>query len=88
MIGLKEPMLKLMNRTYEPKRIVELTFGKYDLAFKTDAAGQPILLFIGKKDQLTGKIKGERYARRLVKDDSGLIVKDHWDSKGRATAQF
>jgi hypothetical protein len=88
MSALNEPILKLMNRTYEPQRIVELTFGRYDLAFKTDPQGRPVLLFMGKKDQTTGKIKGERFARRLVQDDAGLVLKDHWDKKGRATAQF
>lgn len=88
MSTLKEPILKLMNRTYEPQRIIELTFGRYDLAFKTDQLGRPVLLFIGKKDRFTGKIVGERFARRLLQDESGLILKDHWDNKGRATAQF
>jgi hypothetical protein len=67
-----------------PQRIVELTFGKYNLTFKTDQQGRPILLFMGKKDQSTGKIRGERYARRLIPDDAGLVIKDHWDNKGRA----
>lgn len=88
MSALKEPIMKLMNRTYEPQRIVELTFGRYDLAFKTDPQGRPVLLFMGKKDPATGKIKGERFARRLVQDEGGQLLKDHWDNKGRATAQF
>jgi len=86
MAGLNARVIKLLSRTYEPKRIVGLTFGRYDLTFKTDELGRAILLFIGKKDEVTGKIKGERYARRLVFDDHGNSIKDHWDNKGKATA--
>jgi hypothetical protein len=35
-----------------------MVFQRYDLAFKTDETGRPVLLFIGKKDG-QGKIKGE-----------------------------
>jgi hypothetical protein len=58
--------------------------GKYDLAIRTDEQGHAILLFIGQKDA-SGKIKGERYARRLIYDADGKILKDHWDHKGKAT---
>ncbi|WP_211657576.1 hypothetical protein [Parapedobacter composti] len=54
------------------------------MAFKTDETGTPILLFLGKKDG-QGQIKGERYARRLKKTADGIVLKDHWDHKGKAT---
>jgi len=63
--------------------MIEKKFQRYDLAFKTDEEGNPILLFIGRKDD-NGRIRGNRYARRLVKDEAGNIVKDHWDDKGPA----
>jgi hypothetical protein len=85
MSELKEPVLKLLNKTYEPSALVELRFKRYDLAFRTDELGRPILLFMGVKDA-NGKIKGERYARRLKIDDAGLVIKDHWDHKGKASA--
>jgi len=56
-------------------------FQRYDLGFKTDAEGFPIVLFMGTKND-TGRIRGRRYARRLVKDETGKIIKDHWDDKG------
>lgn len=87
MSALKEPVLKVLNKTYEASAIVELKFKRYDLAFKTDELGRPVLLFIGEKDA-NGRIKGERFARRLVADAEGKIIKDHWDHKGKATAQF
>jgi hypothetical protein len=82
MPNIKPPLLKILSAHYEPSSLIEKPFGRYDLVFKTDEAGRAILLFMGKKD-LTGKIKGERYARRLVIDANGKVVKDHWDHKGK-----
>lgn len=83
-MDLKEPILKLLAKQYEPSTLVETTFKRYDIAFKTDDAGRPILLFMGKRDE-QGNIKGERYARRLKIDSEGKIIKDHWEHKGKAT---
>ena len=82
--GLGAPLLKILNKKYSPSTMVEMGFKRYDLAFKTDEEGRPILLFMGKKDE-SGTIKGERYARKLVVDEEGKLVKDHWDHKGKAT---
>jgi hypothetical protein len=81
---LGEEILKILNKVYEPSAMVETKFKRYDMSFKTDEAGRPILLFIGTKDE-TGKIKGERFARRLATDSEGNIIKDHWDNKGKAS---
>lgn len=81
---LGTPLLKILNKIYAPSSMVDVKFKKYDLSFKTDAEGRPILLFLGKRDA-KGQIKRERYARRLVVDAEGKIVKDHWDHKGKAT---
>jgi len=84
---LKEQILRILNKIYQPDTMVEMKFKRYDLAFKTDEKGRPILLFIGEKDN-NGKIKGERYARRLLENTEGIVLKDHWDHKGKATAQI
>lgn len=81
---LGAPILKILNKMYAPSSMVAMKFKKYDLSFKTDAEGRPILLFLGKRDE-KGQIKGERYARRLVMDKEGKVLKDHWDHKGKAT---
>ena len=81
---LGSPILKILNKIYAPSSMVDVKFKKYDLSFKTDAEGRPILLFLGKRDE-NGQIKGERYARRLVFDADGKVMKDHWDHKGKAT---
>jgi hypothetical protein len=81
---LGEQVLKILDKKYEPDTLVETVFQRYDLAFKTDEEGRPILLFMGKKE-VNGHIKGERYARRLKTDPDGKVIKDHWEHKGKAT---
>lgn len=83
-MDLKEPILKILAKQYEPSTLIETTFKRYDIAFKTDEAGRPILLFMGTRDE-SGTIKGERYARRLKIDQNGKLIKDHWEHKGKAT---
>jgi hypothetical protein len=77
----RELELKL-NKKYQPSSMVDLNYKGNALSFKTDEEGNPILLFIGKKDN-AGKIKGERYVRVLRKDRDGVVIKDHWDLKGK-----
>ena len=77
-----ERLLKLLNKKYEPAKMVALRFGRYDVAMKTDEEGNPILAFVGKADD-RGIIKGDQYARRLLKDPNGAVIKDHWDYKGK-----
>ena len=80
---LGENILKILNKTYEPSSMVETHFKNIDLAFKTDEEGRPVLLFMGKKDE-HGNVKGERFARRLKAGNDGIIIKDHWEHKGKA----
>lgn len=81
---LSENLQTKLGKKYEPSAMVEMQYKGNDLTFKTDEAGNPVLLFIGKKDA-RGMIRGERYARRLKHDDNGNLVKDHWELKGKAT---
>lgn len=77
-----EKLLKELSKTYPPSSLVHRRFGRYDLTIKTDGEGNAILLFIGQADG-QGNIRGERFSRRLVKDPTGKVVKDHWDNQGR-----
>jgi hypothetical protein len=82
-MSLGPDLLKIVSKVYEPGVVIERKFRGYDLAFKTDEDGNPVLLFIGKKKE-GGTIRGQRYARRLMKNKEGKVVKDHWDDKGKA----
>jgi len=83
-MALSEHLQKKLQKRYEPSTLVEMTYKGNDVSFKTDEVGNPVLLFIGKRDE-SGLIRGERYARRLKKDDTGAVIKDHWELKGKAT---
>lgn len=80
-MSLGPAILKLLGKQYEPSSFIDRRFQRYDLSFKTDDQGRPILLFMGTRDE-SGKIRGRRYARRLVLGSSGEVLKDHWDDKG------
>jgi len=75
-------IMKLLAKSYAANEMIKQRFGRYDLAFKTDEGGRPMMLFIGKADA-AGKIKGERFTRRLLTDETGNVIKDHWDNKGK-----
>jgi hypothetical protein len=75
-------LLKILAKPYAPAEMIHRCFGRYDLAFRTDDEGRPVLLFIGKADG-DGNIKGESFARRLQTDQDGRVIKDHWDNKGK-----
>lgn len=75
-------LLSVLAKTYAPGELIRQRFGRYDLAFKTDEQGLPILLFMGKADA-DGNIKGKRFARRIQTGKDGKIIKDHWDNKGK-----
>jgi hypothetical protein len=81
MAEIKPPLMKILAKTYTASSMIDLKFGRYDISFKTDEKGRPILLFIGKR-LANGTIAGNRYARRLAQDRQGNIIKDHWDHKG------
>ena len=81
-MALGETLIKLLSKKYDASTMIDRKFKGYDISFKTDEEGNPVLLFLGKKME-NGMIKGQRYARRLLKDKDGKIVKDHWDDKGK-----
>ena len=72
-----------LSRRYEPSSLVHFHFRGKDVAVQTDAEGNPMVAFIGKRDE-AGRIRGQRYSRTLKADASGRVVKDHWDLKGKA----
>lgn len=83
-MALSEHLQKKLEKQFPPSSMQQMKYKGNDLSFKIDADGNAILLFIGKQND-EGKIKGERYARRLVKDRSGKVIKDHWELKGKAS---
>ena len=83
-MNLSPDLLKKLGRKYEPLAMVDFRYRNKDVSVQTDEEGNAIRMFIGKRTE-AGVIRGERYARKVVKDKSGLIIKDHWDRKGYAS---
>jgi hypothetical protein len=82
-MALSPALLKKLAQIYAPDSLVDLQWRGQDLTIKTDEAGNAVLLFIGRRME-DGKIRGERYARRLLRDAGGAVIKDHWDAKGKS----
>gem|GEM_PF-257805 len=81
---LSEHLQNKLRKHYAPASVVSLKYKGNDLVFKTDEYGNPVTLFIGKKTA-AGSIRGERYSRVLKKNAEGVVIKDHWDLKGKAS---
>lgn len=82
-MDLGEQILKVLNKRYEPFSLIETRCQQFDLAFKTDRDGMPLVAFIGHKDR-AGNLLGERFARRLRQLVNGTIIKESWECKGEA----
>ena len=78
---LEKDILKLLDQNYPALSVTETRYQDLDVAFKTDSNGIPVLLFIGKKDE-SGRIRGERYTRKISVTAGGNI-KDNWEHRGK-----
>lgn len=81
---LSDDLIKKLSKKHEPSTLLHDTFRGNAIAFKTDAGGNAIQLFVGKRAE-GGAIKGERYVRTLKHDATGNRIKDHWEHKGKAS---
>lgn len=81
---LSEHLQKQLRKLYEPSSMITIQYKGNDLTFKTDKEGNPVFLFIGRFNA-KGMIYGERYARTLKRDNTGRVIKDHWELKGKAS---
>ena len=80
---LSDSLLLKLRKKYDPSTMVDMKFMGKDISIRTDAEGNPVVLFIG-TSLPNGRIKGERYTRTLKTDTRGVVIKDHWDLKGKA----
>lgn len=71
-----------LSKRYAPDTRLDQAFGRQEITFITNAAGDPVTLFIGARNP-DGTIRGERYARTLLLEPgTGRVLKNHWDLKG------
>ena len=83
-MAIGEDLVKKLSRKFEPSTMVRFRYRTNDVAVETDDEGNAVRVFIGRSGP-DGNIRGDRYARVVVKAKDGSIVKDHWDRKGKAT---
>jgi hypothetical protein len=75
-----------LRKTYEPSARIDDVFKGLDLTFTTNAQGEPVTLFLGKR-RPDGTIVGERYVRTIKRrPGSQEVAASHWDLKGRTLA--
>lgn len=83
-MSLGDALQKKINGKFEPASKVTLRYRGQDLVLITDAEGNAVQLFLGRRTE-DGTIKGDRYTRTLKYDDNGKRIKDHWERKGKAS---
>jgi hypothetical protein len=83
-MSLGEDLQKKLRKPFAPATVVHFRYRSYDMAVETDDAGNAARLFMGTKHE-NGRIRGERYARVLITNKEGVVVKDHWDHKGKCS---
>jgi hypothetical protein len=81
---LSDDLIKKLSKKHEPSTLIHDNFRGNAIAFKTDADGNAMQLFIGKLTD-NGTIKGERFVRTLKFKSDGTVLKDHWENKGKAS---
>jgi hypothetical protein len=72
-----------LSKIYEPSTTINEVFKGHDITFVTNAGGEPVTLFIGKR-RPDGIIVGERYVRTIKRvPGSQQVASSHWDLKGK-----
>lgn len=83
-MALSEALIKKLSAKFPPGELSDFKYRGKHATVKADEAGNAILLFLGRRME-NGHIKGERFARRLLFDEEGKVIKDHWEMKGKST---
>jgi predicted Holliday junction resolvase-like endonuclease len=84
-MALGPKLIEKLNKVYAADSRVDQHYNGKDLTFITNASGEPVTLFIGKRLE-DGTIAGERYVRKIIRDaKTNKIQRSHWDLKGKVT---
>ncbi|MBF9253589.1 hypothetical protein I2I11_09825 [Pontibacter sp. 172403-2] len=82
---LNPKLQKLLEKTYAPQERFDSKFSDKDITYITNESGEPVTLFIGRRQQ-DGSIAGERYVRRIIREaNSSGIARSHWELKGKVS---
>ena len=81
-MALGEKLIKKLEKPYPKKVRIDDNFRGNDITILSNEDGDAVTFYIGKRKE-NGDIRGERYTRKIVRDESGKIIKSHWDNKGK-----
>lgn len=79
---LGDKLIKKLEKPFPANIRIDEDFKGNDITIFTNGEGEAINFYIGKRKE-DGNIKGEHYVRKILKDDTGKIIKSHWDNKGK-----
>lgn len=83
---LHPQLAEKLGKLYAPSATIDDHFRGHDLTFVTNAAGEPMTLFIGQR-RPDGHIAGQRYVRTIKRTPDGQqVAHSHWDLKGTSRA--
>lgn len=83
---LHPQLAEKLGKRYAPSATIDDKFKGHDITFVTNAAGEPVTLFIGRR-QPDGPIAGQRYVRTIKRGvDGQKVIHSHWDLKGTSRA--
>jgi hypothetical protein len=83
-MALQPALEKKLGNLYPPDSRIDDTFRGKDITIITNQTGEAVTLFIGKRSDHDGSIKGERYVRRIHRNGDQTIRKSHWECKGKS----
>ncbi|WP_018477992.1 hypothetical protein [Pontibacter roseus] len=84
-MSLGPKLIEKLNKVYPPDTRQDTHYNGKDLTFITNERGEPVTLFIGKRNE-DGSIAGERYVRTIVRDQkTDKVQRSHWDLKGKVS---
>ncbi|MHC2991539.1 hypothetical protein OB13_08070 [Pontibacter sp. HJ8] len=84
-MALGPKLIEKLNKVFAPDTRLDMNYNGKDLTVITNELGEPITLFIGKRQE-DGAIAGERYVRKIIRDqNTQKIQRSHWDLKGKVS---
>ena len=82
--GIGKALETKLNKIYKPSTRFDDTFKGNDITYITNENGEPVTLYIGKRNA-DGNISGNLFTRKIKSRQDNKITESHWDNKGKVT---
>lgn len=84
--NMSAELVNKLNKKYAPGARIDDVFRGKEITFLTNNLGEPITLYIGKRNA-QGQISGECFFRRIKKRVEGEIKESHWNNQGKVSGK-